>query len=169
MRSYPCRVVSSFQELGVSPEVVAALGAVGITEPTPIQSSVIPDALAGRDVLGRAPTGSGKTFGFGIPLLQLVASAESRRPRGLVLAPTRELAVQIRRELTSVAVTNIARNRIRAEIRRPREQQLATFALESRLFADSDGTPPDAAVLNERISELVDRGGVETEPEQETS
>lgn len=75
-----------------------------IVEPTPIQAAVIPDALAGRDVLGKAPTGSGKTFGFGLPLLELVEKAEPRRPRGLVLAPTRELAEQIKRELMPVAI-----------------------------------------------------------------
>ena len=97
-------VAPTFAELNLSSDVVRALEALRITEPTPIQIAVIPDALAGRDVLGKAPTGSGKTFGFGLPLLELVERAESRRPRGLVLAPTRELAEQIRRELLPVAV-----------------------------------------------------------------
>ncbi|MFC3850952.1 DEAD/DEAH box helicase [Corynebacterium hansenii] len=68
-----------------------------VTEPTPIQAAVLPDALAGRDILGRAPTGSGKTLAFGIPLVQALAGSASRpgRPRGLVIAPTRELADQI--------------------------------------------------------------------------
>jgi superfamily II DNA/RNA helicase len=97
-------VISSFAELNLSADVVRVLDAMRITEPTPIQQAVIPDALAGRDVLGRAPTGSGKTFGFGLPLLELVERAAPRRPRGLVLAPTRELAEQIKRELQPVAV-----------------------------------------------------------------
>ncbi|NNE95555.1 MAG: DEAD/DEAH box helicase [Acidimicrobiales bacterium] len=89
----------------MSSEAVSALRRIGIVEPTPIQHTVIPDALAGRDVLGKAPTGSGKTFAFGLPLLELVERAEPRRPRGLVLAPTRELALQINRELAPVAAT----------------------------------------------------------------
>ncbi len=97
-------MTSSFAELNISSDVVRVLEAMRIVEPTPIQMAVIPDALAGRDVLGRAPTGSGKTFGFGLPLLELVDRAEPRRPRGLVLAPTRELAEQIKRELLPVAV-----------------------------------------------------------------
>jgi superfamily II DNA/RNA helicase len=97
-------VTSSFAQLGISTDVVRVLEAMRIVEPTPIQMAVIPDALAGRDVLGRAPTGSGKTFGFGLPLLELVHRASPRRPRGLVLAPTRELAEQIKRELQPVAV-----------------------------------------------------------------
>ncbi len=101
-------MVSSFGALKLSQDTVRALEAMRITDPTPIQAAVIPDALAGRDVLGKAPTGSGKTFGFGLPLLELVGTAEPKRPRGLVLAPTRELAEQIRRELMPVAV---AKNR----------------------------------------------------------
>jgi superfamily II DNA/RNA helicase len=97
-------VTSSFSDLNLSPDVVRSLQAMGITQPTPIQTAVIPDALAGRDVLGKAPTGSGKTFGFGLPLLELVEAAQPRRPRGLILAPTRELAEQIRRELLPIAV-----------------------------------------------------------------
>ncbi len=75
-----------------------------ITVPTPIQAAVIPDALRGLDVLGKAPTGSGKTLAFGLPLLALVGDAQPRRPRALVLAPTRELAEQIKRDLLPVAV-----------------------------------------------------------------
>ena len=77
--------------------MVRTLRSMRVTEPTPIQAVVLPDALAGRDVLGRAPTGSGKTLAFGIPLVQSLAGAASKpgRPRGLVIAPTRELADQI--------------------------------------------------------------------------
>ena len=70
-----------------------------ITEPFPIQSAVIPDALAGRDVAGRAPTGSGKTLAFGLPLVTRLRAAQPRCPTALVLAPTRELAEQITNEL----------------------------------------------------------------------
>ena len=93
----------TFEGLGVSSELVAVLNAQGITTAFPIQAMTIADALAGRDVCGKAKTGSGKTLGFGLPMLQRLAAgttlgaANSRpaRPRGLVLLPTRELAVQV--------------------------------------------------------------------------
>ena len=95
--------VAGFATLGVPDALVDALTRAGITEPFDIQRATIPDALAGRDVLGRAPTGSGKTLAFGIPMLADLNPAESRRPSGLILSPTRELAEQIRRELTPLA------------------------------------------------------------------
>ena len=87
----------SFDVLGVAPAVLRTLRTMRITDPTPIQAAVLPDAIAGRDVLGRAPTGSGKTLAFGIPMVQTLTGAASKpgRPRGLVIAPTRELADQI--------------------------------------------------------------------------
>ena len=93
----------TFAELGVAPELVAALSKQGIVNAFPIQAMTIHDALAGRDVCGKAKTGSGKTLGFGLPLLQRVAADTEyvaakdgpARPRGLVLLPTRELAVQV--------------------------------------------------------------------------
>ncbi|HTT59594.1 MAG TPA: DEAD/DEAH box helicase [Acidimicrobiales bacterium] len=93
----------TFEGLGVSPELVAVLNSQGITTAFPIQAMTIADALAGRDVCGKAKTGSGKTLGFGLPMLQRIASngpgasspARPARPRGLVLLPTRELAVQV--------------------------------------------------------------------------
>ena len=88
-----------FAELGVPSDLCACLDAAAITEPFPIQSAVIPDALAGRDVAGRAPTGSGKTLAFGLPLVARLRPAQRRRPTALVLAPTRELAEQITSEL----------------------------------------------------------------------
>jgi superfamily II DNA/RNA helicase len=91
--------VASFAELGVPRELTELLAADGITAPFPIQAATLPDALAGRDVLGRGRTGSGKTLGFLLPLLtRLAASPRKRRPnrpRALILAPTRELATQI--------------------------------------------------------------------------
>jgi superfamily II DNA/RNA helicase len=91
--------MTTFSDLGVSPDFVAALAARGIEAPFPIQALTIPDALGGRDVCGKAKTGSGKTLAFGLPLLERVKTAESRRPRALILVPTRELAVQVRDEL----------------------------------------------------------------------
>lgn len=95
--------MSTFVDLGVPEDLAAVLSARGITTPFPIQAATIPDLLDGRDVCGRAPTGSGKTIAFGLPLLARVDRAASNRPRALVLAPTRELAAQIQRELTPLA------------------------------------------------------------------
>ncbi|WP_420451588.1 DEAD/DEAH box helicase [Ilumatobacter sp.] len=90
----------SFAELGLPRPIVDQLDRSGIESPFPIQAAVIPDALAGRDIAGRAPTGSGKTLGFGLPVVAGLTSAKPRRPVALVLAPTRELAEQIMSELT---------------------------------------------------------------------
>ncbi len=84
----------SFADLGVSSAVERAISARGITAPFPVQSAVIPDVLAGRDVLVRSPTGSGKTLAFGLPLADLI-EADDPRCAALVLVPTRELAAQI--------------------------------------------------------------------------
>ena len=95
--------IDTFVDLGLCDEIVAALAAMGITAPFPIQTLAIPDALAGRDVCGKAKTGSGKTLAFGLPVLQRLARAEPGSPTGLVLAPTRELANQICDELAAPA------------------------------------------------------------------
>ena len=87
----------TFGELGLSEPLLRALDRAGITEPFPIQAATLPDALAGRDVLGRGQTGSGKTLAFGLALLSRLAGERTapKRPRGLVLVPTRELAMQV--------------------------------------------------------------------------
>jgi superfamily II DNA/RNA helicase len=92
--------VSSFRELGVTAELSDSLVARGITAPFPIQAATLPDALAGRDVCGRAPTGSGKTLAFGLAIAARKEVADPRQPWALVLVPTRELAAQVRDELT---------------------------------------------------------------------
>ena len=95
----PQPTAATFAELGLDARLVRALAARDIHEPFAIQARALPDALAGRDVLGRAQTGSGKTLAFGLPLLtRLAASTGQRRakaPHGLVLVPTRELAQQV--------------------------------------------------------------------------
>jgi superfamily II DNA/RNA helicase len=87
----------SFAELGLPEALVTALSRHGIEAPFPIQALTMPDALAGRDLLGRGQTGSGKTLGFGLPMLTRLAGGTTapKRPRGLVLVPTRELAMQV--------------------------------------------------------------------------
>jgi superfamily II DNA/RNA helicase len=98
-------VSTSFADLGVSADLIDALDKRRITEPFPIQVAAIPDALAGRDISGRAPTGSGKTLAFGIPMIERVPRARRLRPGALVLAPTRELAAQIQKDLLPLAKT----------------------------------------------------------------
>jgi len=89
----------SFETLGLAPALVRALAETGYTSPTPIQAEAIPLALAGHDLMGGAQTGTGKTAAFALPLLNRFATAEAlrgpRKPRALVLTPTRELAVQV--------------------------------------------------------------------------
>ncbi len=86
---------SAFATLGLSRPVVAELNRNGINEPFPIQTLTIPDALAGRDLCGKARTGSGKTLAFGLPLAERAEKSDRRAPRALVLVPTRELASQV--------------------------------------------------------------------------
>jgi superfamily II DNA/RNA helicase len=101
----PVAPVATFASLGVPAPLVASLAADGITVPFPVQAATLPDALAGRDILGRAQTGSGKTLGFSIPLVARLADGYTMacRPRGLVLVPTRELAVQVHAVLAPLA------------------------------------------------------------------
>ncbi|WP_345800575.1 DEAD/DEAH box helicase [Microbacterium sp. AZCO] len=98
----------SFLDLGVPEALASVLAASGKTEPFAIQRDTLPDALAGRDVLGRGRTGSGKTIAFSLPLVARLSGASSarrisNRPRGLVLAPTRELATQIAATIAPLA------------------------------------------------------------------
>src|ERR1022692_2673824 len=82
--------ISSFTDLGVSAEITAGLENLGMPSPLPIQSATIPSALAGQDICGKAPTGSGKTLAFGMPIVANMTQARPRRPRALILVPTRE-------------------------------------------------------------------------------
>ena len=94
---------TQFADLGIDQDLIDVLAERGITTPFPIQSLAIPDGIAGRDVCGRAKTGSGKTLAFGIPMIQRIPKAKPGRPTGLALVPTRELAVQVCRELEPLA------------------------------------------------------------------
>ena len=99
--------MTSFLDLGVPAPLASVLAASGKASPFPIQRDTLPDSLAGRDLLGRGRTGSGKTIAFAIPLVARLAASPHRtrpgHPRGLVLAPTRELATQIATEITPLA------------------------------------------------------------------
>ncbi|WP_246636412.1 DEAD/DEAH box helicase [Actinoplanes hulinensis] len=97
--------VRSFADLGLPSEIVRVLNREGITTPFEIQAATVPDALAGRDVLGRGQTGSGKTLAFGLPVLARIAKggrARPHHPKALILVPTRELAMQVADSLMPV-------------------------------------------------------------------
>jgi superfamily II DNA/RNA helicase len=96
----------SFSELGVSTRIVGLLAERDINTPFPIQAHVLRDALAGRDILAKAPTGSGKTLSFAIPIVERLDLAD-RRPSTLVLVPTRELASQVALEIASIAPSGV--------------------------------------------------------------
>ena len=92
-----------FTELAVRPEIVQATQAMGYTEMTEIQEKAIPLMLAGHDMIAKAPTGTGKTVAFGIPILEKVADDPAAAPRAVILSPTRELAQQIAQDLSNLA------------------------------------------------------------------
>ncbi len=99
-------ILTDFSTLDLHPALIRALAAEDITEPTPIQSQAIPHILAGRDVMGLAQTGTGKTAAFGLPLVHMLmgrGKAAPKAPRALILAPTRELVNQIAASLTSLS------------------------------------------------------------------
>ncbi|MHC5537381.1 DEAD/DEAH box helicase, partial [Singulisphaera rosea] len=91
-----------FSRLGVGELTLKALARSGFKEPSPIQEQMIAQAIAGRDCLGNAPTGTGKTAAFLVPILEQIDERD-RRPQALILAPTRELVVQICREFEKLS------------------------------------------------------------------
>ena len=131
-----------FAALNLTPNLVRALRRHGISTPTPVQAAVIPDALAGRDILARARTGSGKTLAFGLPIVARLAGGRShpKAPRALVVAPTRELAAQIRQAMEPIAqaaqlrvATVYGGTPYDAQIRRLREGVDVVIATPGRL------------------------------------
>ena len=140
---------ATFADLGLCDEIVVALAARGITVPFPIQMLAIPDALAGRDVCGKAKTGSGKTLAFGLPVLQRMPESKPRSPAGLVLAPTRELANQICDELAAPAAA-VRRSVLAVYGGAPIEKQIATLRKGVDLVVATPG----------RMIDLIDRGSV---------
>jgi superfamily II DNA/RNA helicase len=127
-----------FRTLGVPASLVDVLAARDITDPTPIQAATLPDALAGRDVLGRGRTGSGKTYAFLLPLVARLSATSPRRrpgaPRALILAPTRELVGQIEAALAPLA---------------------ATTGLTSRTVFGGVGQGPQVAALRRGVDILI--------------
>ena len=90
--------MATFAELGLSELLLEALAHLGYDQPTPIQDQAIPAMLAGRDVIGQAQTGTGKTAAFGLPLLEFI-EPENEEVQALVLTPTRELCIQVTQAL----------------------------------------------------------------------
>jgi superfamily II DNA/RNA helicase len=93
----------NFSDLGIDTDMVEALEAKGIIEPFPIQEQTIPIALTGQDIIGQAKTGTGKTFGFGLPLIQSLGSNPEPGVKALIVVPTRELAVQVTEDMVLAA------------------------------------------------------------------
>ena len=144
---------NGFSALGLPAALVERLARDGISTPFPIQTATIPDALAGRDVLGRGQTGSGKTFAFGLPTLTRLAAGDralARRPRALILTPTRELAMQISDAL---------------------EPFVHVMGLRHKLVAGGMPYPPQLMALDRgvdlliatpgRLKDLMERGAVQ--------
>jgi ATP-dependent RNA helicase RhlE len=93
----------SFQDLKLTKQILNALADMGFEYPSPVQEKVIPKVLAGHDLFGIAPTGTGKTAAFIIPLLMKLKFPQGEHPRALILAPTRELAIQIDYDITNIS------------------------------------------------------------------
>src|SRR4051812_37556562 len=94
---------NGFHNLSLSPEVLAAIDRVGYNEPTPIQAAFIPEALTGRDVMGQAQTGTGKTAAFLLPFMNGWRDDNRPGPQAIVMAPTRELVVQVAEEASKLS------------------------------------------------------------------
>jgi len=155
-----------FSELGLIPPLEAAVAAEGYTEPTPIQARAIPHVLAGRDLLGLAQTGTGKTAAFALPILQRLATAtnghhRSRPIRCLVLTPTRELASQIGESFSTYGKNLPLRN----EAGRLRGIGLPFSSVVRILVAlSADGAIPAALVYEQ--TGVAAPTGPETTPER---
>ena len=145
---------NGFAALGLPERLVERLAREGITAPFPIQTATIPDALAGKDVLGRGQTGSGKTLAFGLPLiarlLQSGAPRSPRRPRALILVPTRELAMQVSDALEPLVHVMGLRHKLVA----------GGLSYTTQINALNKGVDVLIATPG-RLNDLLDRGAVE--------
>ena len=143
---------SSFADLGLRHEIVEVLARKGIHSPFPVQELTIPDALAGRDVCGKAKTGSGKTLAFGLPVLQCMRRARPKFPTGLVLVPTRELAGQVCDELAP-AGRAVSRKVLAVYGGAPIEKQIERLRSGIDLVVATPG----------RMIDLIERGAISVE------
>ena len=139
--SVPGSVSVSFESLGLSASMLRALATAKFSEPTPIQAKAIPSALEGRDVLGCAQTGTGKTAAFVIPMIERLADGPKGRPRALILAPTRELAFQIQEAVDKLgrtrrifATTIVGGSDMHAQVRGLRQRPDVIVATPGRLL-----------------------------------
>ena len=139
-------IISSFTDLGVSADINARLEKLGITNPLPIQSATIPAALAGKDICGKAPTGSGKTLAFGMPIVANMTQSRPRRPRALILVPTRELASQVQAVLGSL-------------LGRESQRVVSIFGYRDQCRALHKGVNVVVACPG-RLEDLIERGDV---------
>jgi superfamily II DNA/RNA helicase len=146
-------VPESFRQLGVSEPVAAALEARGITEPFPIQAMVWEDARSGRDTLARSKTGSGKTLGFALPIVDRLDPSTRPLPGALVLVPTRELAQQVREDMHDIA--KAAHLKVKAVYGGTNVREQAKAATGAHVLIATPGRLDDLA-----IRELVDLSGV---------
>src|SRR5919107_3352825 len=137
----------SFADLGVSEAVERALNGRGVTAPFAVQRSVIPDVLAGHDVLVQSPTGSGKTLAFGVPLVDRI-EAEDARAAALVLVPTRELASQVADDLREIAAARALS--LAAVYGGARIERQAKLARRAHILVATPG----------RLEDLVSRGAI---------
>ncbi|HET7735467.1 MAG TPA: DEAD/DEAH box helicase [Nocardioidaceae bacterium] len=152
-------MLSAFSDLGLPAKVVAALFIDDITEPTAVQAAVIPDALAGHDVLGRAQTGSGKTLAFGLPVVARLAGEKSRihRPRAIIIVPTRELAGQVESSLEPIAKAMKLRL-VTVYGGAPYDRQIRALRHGTDIVVATPG----------RLGDLIDRGHLRTDDVQVT-
>jgi len=144
---------NGFAALGLPKQLVARLARDGITTPFPIQVATIPDAMAGKDVLGRGQTGSGKTLAFGLPTLARLAAgspAAARRPKALIMSPTRELAMQISDALEPLVHVLGLRHKLVAG-GMPYQPQLSALDRGVDLLIATPG----------RLNDLIERGAVD--------
>jgi superfamily II DNA/RNA helicase len=138
----------SFLDLGVSEPVVEALAARGITAPFPIQTMVLEDATAGRDTLARSKTGSGKTLGFALPIVERLDPAATPKPGALILVPTRELAQQVTVEFIDIA--KVQGLHVKAVYGGTKVREQARGADKADILIATPG----------RLQDLVERGNV---------
>ena len=138
----------SFRDLGVSDVVAQTLSARGIHVPFPIQAMVLEDATSGRDTLAKSQTGSGKTLGFAIPIVEQLDPQAKDRPGALILVPTRELAQQVRDELTDIAKAKHLKTKVVYGGTRVKEQSKGVG--DAHILIATPG----------RLQDLVDRGMV---------
>lgn len=134
----------SFSSLGIDQDILDALHSKGITDPFPIQQEAIPVALSGSDVIGQAKTGTGKTLGFGLPLIQKLGKSPERFVQGLVVVPTRELALQVADDL-ELATSNRDCNVVAIYGGKAYEGQIAALKAGAQIVVGTPGRLLDLA------------------------